>query len=312
MSITELEEVLGKKPERAELIKIIKADPDGTKKAITKDGDGSYATWLDKSIINTEEDKKILDQEKKKLNSIIPTLSPISGNIAEKNLTLKDYIKFIETSIFKRFNFESNMVLGLQGITFGNKELGMPESIGTFLFQIDFKGKNSDIANFIDYINKSGDPSLLTNTGKLREDQIPDMMSNPLLTIQNFSLQNSIDPNKPNDQNSGRATIRFYVRGVSKDDITYLKENIRSRNEALGKLVSESVTTCKQNGSLCTYSKDLNAFQEKYNQFNLANTNARYSNSQGVDEIYVLDQKITTLKNLEDELKSILPKNSKK
>ncbi len=153
----------------------------------------------------------------------------------------------------------------------------MPESIGTFVFQIDFKGKNSDISRFIEYVNKSGNPELLTSTGRLTEDKIPAIMSNPLLTIQSFSLQNSIDPNKPNDENSGRATIRFYVRGVSRDDISYLKENIRTRNESLGKLVAESVSACKQNGSLCTYSKDLNTFQEKYNQFILANTNARYA-----------------------------------
>ncbi len=111
---TELDSMLAEKPERAELLKIIQSDPDGTKKAITKEGEGSYVAWLDKSIGNTEEDKKILNQEKSKLNSIIPTLSPISGNIEEKNLTLKQYIKYIETSIFKEFNFESNMVLGLQ------------------------------------------------------------------------------------------------------------------------------------------------------------------------------------------------------
>lgn len=245
------------------------------------------------------------------MNSIIPTLSPVSGNIEGKNLTLKEYIRYIEQSILAKYNFESNMVLGLQGITFGVKEQGMPESIGTFLFQIDFKGKNSDIASFIDYINKSGNPELLTSTGKLSESQLPPMMSNPLLTIQSFSLQNTIDPTKPNEENSGRASIRFYVRGVSKDDLTYLKENIRTRQEALSKLVTESVTACKQNGSLCTYSKDLITFQEKYNQFNLASSNVQYS-TQGNDEIYVLNQRITTIKSLENELKSILPKNLKK
>ncbi len=245
------------------------------------------------------------------MNSIIPTLSPVSGNIEGKNLTLKEYIRYIEQSILAKYNFESNMVLGLQGITFGVKEQGMPESIGTFLFQIDFKGKNSDIASFIDYINKSGNPELLTSTGKLSESQLPPMMSNPLLTIQSFSLQNTIDPTKPNEENSGRASIRFYVRGVSKDDLTYLKENIRTRQEALSKLVTESVTACKQNGSLCTYNKDLMNFQEKYNQFSLASSNVQYS-TQGNDEIYVLNQRITTIKSLENELKSILPKNLKK
>ncbi len=311
IELTDLENILKEKPERAELSKIIQADPVGTKTAITKEGDGTYVTWLDRSIGNTEEDKKILNQEKRKLNSIIPTLSPISGNIREENLTLKEYIRYIEQSILARFHFESSMVLGLQGITFGNKELNMPESIGTFSFQIDFKGRNADIADFIAYINKAGNPELLTNTGKLTETELPAMMSNPLLTIQSFSLQNSIDPAKPNDENSGRATIRFYVRGVSKDDLLYLKENIRARHESLGKSVTESVATCKQNGSLCTYKKELMEFQEKYNQFHTASLNAQYA-AQGNDEIYVLNQKITTLKTLEEELKEILPKNIKK
>lgn len=146
--------LLAGKPERAELIKIIQSDPDGTRKVIQKTGTKPYLDWLTQSIGDSDEDKKILIKEKAKLNSILPTMSPISSNIEEENITLKQYVKYIEGTILKQFNFDTNVIISMQGITFGSKG-DMPENVGMLEFRFDFKGTNSEIARFIDYINTS-------------------------------------------------------------------------------------------------------------------------------------------------------------
>jgi len=38
-------------------------------------------------------------------------MSPISNYSDEDNITLKDYIRFVESNILKTFNIESNMAL---------------------------------------------------------------------------------------------------------------------------------------------------------------------------------------------------------
>lgn len=48
-------------------------------------------------------------------------MSPISSNIEESNISLKDYVKFIEGTILKQFNFDSNVVISMQGVSFGSK-----------------------------------------------------------------------------------------------------------------------------------------------------------------------------------------------
>ena len=53
------------------------------------------------------------------------------------------------------------------------------------------------------------------------------------MTIESLSLQNLLDANNPNVRNTGRVTIRFYVRGSSKEDITFLKEAIKEQETVL-------------------------------------------------------------------------------
>jgi hypothetical protein len=47
-------------------------------------------------MVKSGDDKNKLIQAKQKLNSILPTLSPISNNFDEENITLKEYVKYIE------------------------------------------------------------------------------------------------------------------------------------------------------------------------------------------------------------------------
>jgi hypothetical protein len=109
------------KSERAELIKIIQSDPKETERIITKppeEGQKDYLDWIKSQLGKSEDDKNILKLEKAKLNSIIPTMSPISSNIEEDSINLRQYVRFIESSILKRFNFDVNVNIGMQGIVF--------------------------------------------------------------------------------------------------------------------------------------------------------------------------------------------------
>ena len=307
-----LTSILGGKAERAELIKIIQSDPEGTKKVIQKNGSQNYLDWLTQSIGRSDSDKDILIIEKAKLNSIIPTMSPISSNIEEKNMTLKQYVKFIEWTILKKFNFESNVNIGVQWIVFWGKWVSAPENIGMFDFSFDFKGTNSDISRFIDYINTAGKPDILTNSGQVfTKDSIPAVMSNPLISLKSFSLQSIIDADNPTAENSGRATLRFYVRGISKDDLIYLRESIKTRQTALSTKISDSMKWCQKDGVICaSYVKKLAAFDQKYREFERSIGWAKILWS-GTDEIYALSQTANTIRSLEKELENILPKDKK-
>lgn len=237
MTASDLQAALTNKPERAELLKIIQSDPENAKKVMQKDnmsvkneknpsenfdcGNKEYLDCLRSVLGRADEEKENIKKEKAKLNSIIPTMSPVSNSIEENNISLRDYVLFIERDILRKYDFDTNIVIGFQGMNFGKKGTDMPESIGTFDIRLDFKASNKNILDFIKYINNTGEPSVLTSSGtNFGTELVP--MSNPLITMENLSLTAKLDMNDPNKENSGRATIRFYVRGLSQDDLKYL------------------------------------------------------------------------------------------
>lgn len=117
-SFEELGKELSKLKGKEELIKIIQAVPNDTKQVIVKSGTSDYLTWLNTAIANSDEDKAKLVQAKQKINSILPTMSPISDSIDEDYITLKEYIRFIETQFLSNFDMKSNVVLGIQGVQY--------------------------------------------------------------------------------------------------------------------------------------------------------------------------------------------------
>lgn len=306
-----LASILEGKPESAELIKIIQSDSTTAQAIIKKPANETkdYLAWIKWAISESDKDKAVLKLEKAKLNSIIPTMSPLSSNIEEDNITLRQYVKYIENTILKGFNFDSNVVIGMQGITFGTKGSGIPENLGMFDFRLDFKWTNSDIIRFISYVNTSWKPDILSASGIIRVDNSAiAAMSNPLITMESFSLQEKLDKENPNKENSGRATLRFYVRWVSKDDILYLKENLKSRQLKLKTSVANNVQACEKDPIWCaSYNKKLSSFNQKYLEYERSIDSTKSSLSWN-DEIYMLSQSVNTLKSLEKEFESIIPK----
>lgn len=296
----ELKDTKGKE----ELISIIKAaSQDEVTKVIKKGENERYLPWLKQAINSSDEDRKKLVQIKQKINSILPTLSPMSANIDEENITLKQYIRFIEWKILKEFNFDTNVVLGLQWINYGDGKSRIPKTIWSFDLSLDFTSSNGDIQKFITYINNSGNGDILNETWTLQEEA-PGIMSNPLITIQSLSLTDSLDPTKPNKENSGRATLRFYVRWSSRDDIVYLSENIKTRKENLKKKIDWAVDQCKNNMTLCGNIDILKELQVKYRQFTTSASDIAGNNEGTIER---LSQQVISLRGFEKELEDIAP-----
>ncbi len=300
----ELNTALADAKGKEELISIIKAASQAeVSKVITKDSGDKYLPWLRQAINNSDEDRRKLVQIKQKINSILPTMSPMSANIDEENITLKQYIRYIEGKILKEFDFDSNIVLWLQGVSYGWGKNNRPKTIGSFDLNLDFKSSNSNIQKFITYINNSWDGEILNESGSLQNEEAPWIMSNPLITIESIALSDFLDPAKPNKENTWRVTLRFYVRWSSQEDIVFLKENVKNRKENLKKRIASIADQCKNNSSLCGNLETITEFQSKYEQFLNSSSSIVWEDG----TIEKLSQQVTSLRAFEKELEDIAP-----
>jgi hypothetical protein len=303
--LSDLTTILWSMQGKEELLKIINSAQAETETAIKKTGNTDYQTWLKKVIEDSSSDKDRLIQAKQKLNSILPTLSPISNNFDEENITLKQYIRYIEWILIKKYGVDENMTLGLQGITYGDTASNMPKNIGSFTLAISFDWTNKTIQDLLNYINDSGNGEILNNTGRLSPDQIPGIMTNPLITIESFTLDNYLDTTKPDGENSGRATIRFFVRWGSKEDITFLKEAVSSRKTELNNKIKAALDKCQQGGSLCSQGKSLQDFQDKVTDL-FQSMDASASQGKWDGSLDTLVQYVRSIHTLEDEFTDLL------
>jgi hypothetical protein len=87
------------------------------------------------------------------------------------------------------------------------------------------------------------------------------------MTIESLSLEDVLDGTRPSAINNGRVTIRFYIRGSSKEDITFLKGAIAARQESLQTQIKTAIEECQKQGQLCTELPRLDDFQKKYTEF---------------------------------------------
>lgn len=290
---------------KEELIEVIEAAPGATEEVIKKVWWAAYLTWLDENIISSSEEKNKLTIKKARLNSILPTLSPISNNLTEETINMRRYISFIETNILKEFGLDSNAALGIQNITYGKKGTDTPEEVGSFNAELTFKATNEGISKMIDYINNLGEPKILTETGNINSEEIPGVMSNPLAMIDTLSLNEALDMNNPTAENGGRVVIKFYIRGSSPSDITYLSETIKKRKDDLGKKISTNSLDCT-NKNTCPHKQEYRVLTKKYEEFSRAIKVVKPT--QWIEWIYVLSNQLDSIIALENELKKITGK----
>ena len=106
-----------------ELLGVIQSAPTEAQNVIKKVGSGPYLAWLRTSIESNEAttEKTKIETKKARLNSILPTLSPLSNSISEDTVSMKKYISFVEENIIKKYSLDSVASLSLQNITYGKK-----------------------------------------------------------------------------------------------------------------------------------------------------------------------------------------------
>lgn len=99
-------------------------------------------------------------------------MNPIAGGVADPSaISLKQYIRFIETKFIKEFNLQIDGALGVNGVTYGNGRDGIPEMIGSYSFPVSLNGTNASIDAFLSYIKESGNPKNLISTGSVRKSE---------------------------------------------------------------------------------------------------------------------------------------------
>ena len=275
--------------------------PKETQDVMVKRGAESYMTWLNGEIGASSSDKKKLAIKKARLNSILPTLNPVSNNLAEETVSMRRYIGFVEENILKQFDIESTAALGIQNIKYGKRGSSMPEVLGSFDTEIAFVSTNLGISKMIEYVNTLGHYEILMDTGATSTGSTG-IMSNPLAMIDGLTLSTTLDLTKPTEENTGRMVIRFYIRGSSITDIAYLSETIKSRKEVLKKKIEAAIIKCNTDLT-CSGKRNLETLNRKYSEF--VRATAKNANRSGTEMIYILSSELNSIISLEKEMTSL-------
>lgn len=287
---------------KIELLSIVQSAPIETQNVIKKTWSDLYLTWLNNEIIKSNTDEQKLLIKKARLNSILPTLNPVNNNLTQDTINQKRYVYFVESNIFKKFDIENIMPLGIQSITYGKKGTSMPETIWYFDINMAFETTNGQIMQLIDYVNSLGKYDLLNDTSTSSTGWLPAVMSNPLAMINAFSLEWWFDKDNLDKKNSGNMTIRFYVRGSSKTDIEFLTENLKSRRESLKKNITTKLDACTVELT-CPRKKDLELISRKFTEFSKA---TEWIAHNPWTEVYELAAEIESLIAIETEFKKLI------
>lgn len=254
--------------------------------------------------MNASEDAKIrLTSDEAKINSIIPTLSPLSNSQSGMNVTLRDYVSFLEQKILKDHNIVSMSPVGIDGVKYQEAENGgLSSPIGQFSADINFKATNANIKKLLDTVGKMGEPSIFDNTEILSNP--PAIMSNPLVTVESLSLKDILDSDFPNSLNEGQIRLTFYVRGSSNTDRDYLIEGFNKKKIALATEINTSVENCQKTN--CVSLESLLAVQKKFQKFdNSLQSVLKSVNDNTIRVAYIIAGQIQTLQSIRSEFESI-------
>lgn len=131
------------------------------KNIIKKEGNDPYLTWLTSVSNSTTEEKDKIKTEKEKINTILPTLSPITDNNSEESITLRNYIAYVEQNILKKYNILSFSPLGITGINYNENQKDSKNPIGSFQLELNFNTSSDNVVKLIEHIKTSGKPDIL-------------------------------------------------------------------------------------------------------------------------------------------------------
>lgn len=208
IAFSDLVSTLRREGGNEELIKLVTNSPENVKNIIKKTGNEAYLDWIANVLSSSDQDRALLVASRARINSIIPTLSPVSGNIDENSITLREYVTFVEQNILKKFSINSFAPLGIDGVKYQEEKsassseniIKTADAIGEFSVKIDFQDTaNKNIADLLNYIDSLGEPSVLSESGTLLTP-LP-IMSNPLIVIDSLVLEKTLNPDAPNTLN---------------------------------------------------------------------------------------------------------------
>lgn len=300
---TQLLSTINRIGNNSELAEIITRAGDKISTIITKQSTKPYLEWLKEEALKDDADRAALADAQAKINSIIPTLSPMSNNRNAESVTLREYITFIEQEILAKFNIESLAPLGIDGVKYEETEDGaLSNPVGTFTVEMNFKTTNENIVKLLDFIKNSGDPAILSDSQILPNP--PAVMSNPLITIESLALNEMLNASAPTSENSGRIILKFYVRGSSMTDANYLIEAFNKRKNALNEEINAKVTSCEKD--MCAALESYKKVQKKFAQFNKS-LETILTNTQGktIETVYIVGQQLQSLQAIRQEFENI-------
>ena len=302
ISATKLAKVIESTGNNAELLDLYKTKSVDVKSIITKDAQSTepYIEWLNNSLRINDDELEQLKIEKAKINTIIPTLSPFSDNLNEDNVTLRDYIAFVEQKILQQFNITSFSSLGISGIQY-KKDEQSTNPIGKFQIELHFTDSTvNNILSLLEYVHNSGD---LNKTETLSKYTV---MGNPLITIDSFSVNEAADSRFGNSVVSGKITLSFYIRGSSETDKNYLLDSLNKRKTELATKIQNRLEEC--NRSVCPEEEKarIEKVQKKFNDFNRSLVQSLDEKQSSTTEvIYIISQQLQSISSIEDELATI-------
>ncbi len=293
---------------------LVKNNKKAVTQVIKKNGpQKKYLDWLNEELKNSDEDMKKLQIIKAKMNSIIPTLSPAWKIIDEKHTSLKDYVTFIENELLSKYNVKSDSPISIEKVTYAKDTKNSPMgNIGFIDISLQFEGTNKNIYDFLDSIYKFGNTEILTQTGRVITsiDEVPAVMSNPLVTVESLTLNNeiNIDTDKTKEfENAGTIILRFYVRGSSHSDALFLANEVKLRKQKLKKEVTSLIELCEKEKIPCDQStqEKLGAFDAKYSEFLRMAQSGKIGKTTSTSTISQLAEQIQTLRTFNDEFTTV-------
>lgn len=285
-----------------ELVEVVTKAWDAVNPIIAKTGSKPYLEWLKENSLNNDADRAKLADAQAKINSIIPTISPMSNHHDAKSVTLREYIGFIEEHILAKYEIESLSPLGIDGVKYQeNKDAWLENPVGILTVELNFKASNKNIIELLNFIQASGETSLLSREEIL--DNPPAIMSNPLITINSLSLTNLLNPSEPSAENTGRLSLNFYVRGSSDTDVNYLLTAFNKRKNNLKTDIQTKLEECKKSG--CPGIAEYEKIAARFQTFDSSLSAILKKDGNAVETAYIIGQQLPSLQAIRSALENI-------
>lgn len=220
-------------------------------------------------------------------------------------------MRYVEGNILGKYDVTSLSPIGIQTISYTDsnilKEYGASTgSIGYFDITFDIEGQNTNIEDMVQGIEKLGDPA---NLGDINDVNAPSpaIMSNPLVTIENLSLNNNITTDNRYEMNAGSMTLRFYVRGASKGDIEAIQAKIKETIATLKTSILNTEKTCNAEVARC---EDLKSIESAINEIEKNAESLINVKGNEVAQLNVLSQLSASIDEIQRRLDEFIALNS--